>query len=164
MDAVPASTATFTATAAATVTPEPTFTPTPTVTFTPTPTPTATITPTPTLISLPVRNGTAVPDLPYEVITAENVHRLREIARYGFPRLLYENPYRVLADGKTIVVGTTSGVEFYDAATHHKTGGFEADFMRSFDRLKPAASRAVSTAVDKAGFLNSFSCGTGNIF
>ena len=120
-------------TAAATVTPEPTFTPTPTVTFTPTPTPTATITPTPTLISLPVRNGTAVPDLPYEVITAENVHRLREIARYGYPRLLDEKPYRLTADGKTIVVGTTAGIEFYDAGTQAKTGGFEVDFLRAFD-------------------------------
>ncbi|WP_333657594.1 hypothetical protein, partial [Anaerolinea sp.] len=72
----------------------PTATPTPTATAAPTTTPTATVeptatpTPTPTLISLPVRNGTPVPDLPYEVITADNVHRLREVARYGYPRLL----------------------------------------------------------------------------
>lgn len=78
-------------------------------------------------------NGAPIPDLPYEVITAENVHRLRQIARCGCPRLLETNPYRLTADGKTIVVGTTLGLEFYDAATQTKTGGFEVEFLRSFD-------------------------------
>jgi WD40 repeat protein len=110
-----------------------TATPAPTATAAPTATPTATPTPTPTLITLPVRNGTPVPDLPYEVITAENVHRLREVARYGYPRLLDQNPYRLTADGKTIVVGTTAGIEFYDARTQAKNGGFEVDFLRAFD-------------------------------
>ena len=117
----------------------PTRTPVPTATAVPTATPTATVeptatpTPTQTLISLPVTNGTPVPDLPYEVITAENVHRLREVARYGYPRLLDENPYRLTADGKTIVVGTTAGIEFYDALTQAKNGGFEVEFLRAFD-------------------------------
>lgn len=123
--AVPTSTAT--PTASATVTP--TATPTATATASPTPTPTAT----PTVISLPVRNGTPVPDLPYEVITAENILRLREVARYGYPRLLEGHPYRLTADGRTIVVGTTAGIEFYDAGTQRKTGSFEVDFLRSFD-------------------------------
>ena len=78
-------------------------------------------------------NGAPIPDLPYEVITAENVHRLRQIARCGCPRLLETNPYRLTADGKTIVVGTTLGLEFYDAATQTKTGGFEVEFLCSFD-------------------------------
>ncbi|WP_322508030.1 WD40 repeat domain-containing protein [Anaerolinea sp.] len=113
----------------------PTAIPSPTATQTPTATvePTATATPTPTPITLPVTNGTPIPDLPYEVITAENVQRLRQIARYGYPRLLDANPYRLTADGKTLVVGTTLGLEFYDAATQTKTGGFEAEFLRSFD-------------------------------
>ncbi len=123
--AVPASTATLTPTATvlltATATPTPTASPTPTATATP------------AVISLPVRNGTPVPNLPYEVITAENVHRLREVARYGYPRLLEGHPYRLTADGKTIVVGTTAGIECYDAGTQRKTGGFEMDFLRSFD-------------------------------
>src|SRR5690606_23328273 len=71
--------------------------------------------------------------LPYEVITAENVHRLRQIARYGYPRLLNKNPYRLAADGKTIVVGTTLGLEFYDAQTQAKTGGSEVALLRGFD-------------------------------
>ncbi|WP_322506708.1 WD40 repeat domain-containing protein, partial [Anaerolinea sp.] len=123
--------------ALATATVTPTHTPSPTPTWTPTPTatvePTATATPTPTPVTLPVTNGTPIPDLPYEVITAENVHRLRQIARYGYPRLLESNPYRLTADGKTLVVGTTLGLEFYDAATQTKTGGFEVEFLRSFD-------------------------------
>ncbi|WP_322509677.1 WD40 repeat domain-containing protein [Anaerolinea sp.] len=123
--------------ALATATVTPTATPSPTATHTPTPTPTATptatATPTPTPVTLPVTNGTPIPDLPYEVITAENVQRLRQIARYGYPRLLDEKPYRLTADGKTIVVGTTLGLEFYDAATQTKTGGFEVEFLRSFD-------------------------------
>lgn len=125
------STVTLTATAAASATPTPTATFLPTATATGSPTPTAT--PTPMLISLPVTNGTPVPDLPYEVITADNVHRLREIARYGYPRLLDETPYRLTADGKTIVVGTTAGIEFYDARTQAKNGGFEVEFLRAFD-------------------------------
>ncbi len=123
--AVPASTATLTPTA----TVMPTATPTMPPTATASPTPTAT----PAVISLPVRNGTPVPDLPYEVITAENVHRLREVARYGYPRLLEGHPCRLTADGKTIVVGTTAGIEFYDALTHAKNGGFEVEFLRAFD-------------------------------
>lgn len=121
--------------ALATATVTPTHTPSPTATQTPTATvePTATATPTPTPITLPVTNGTPVPDLPYEVITAENVHRLREVARYGYPRLLDETPYRLTADGKTIVVGTTAGIEFYDARTQAKNGGFEVEFLRAFD-------------------------------
>jgi len=111
----------------------PTFFPTPTQTPTATATATPTFTPTPTPITLPVANGTPIPDLPYEVITAENVSRLRQIARYGYPRLLDDNPYRLTADGKTIAVGTTAGVEFYDAVTHEKTGGFPVDFLSSFD-------------------------------
>lgn len=111
----------------ATATTNPTFTPTPTAS------PTPTLTPTPTPITLPVTNGTPVPDLPYEVITVENVYRLRQIARYGYPSLLDEKPYRLTADGKTIVVGTTLGPEFYDARTHEKTGGFEVEFLHSFD-------------------------------
>lgn len=122
-----------TATVLPTRTPAPTATAAPTAIPTATVEPTATPTPTQTLISLPVTNGTPVPDLPYEVITAENVHRLREIARYGYPRLLDENPYRLTADGKTIVVGTTAGIEFYDALTQAKNGGFEVDFLRAFD-------------------------------
>jgi len=123
---------TATPSATATATPTATITPTPTVTTTPTPT----VTPTPTPVVLPVGNGTAIPDLPYEVITAENVSRLREIARYGYPRLLdvyYENPYRLTADGKTIVVGTTAGIEFYDAATQERIGGFAVPMLRRFD-------------------------------
>ncbi len=120
-----ASTATPTATATATATP----TVTPTVTLTPT----AKATPTPTPITLPVTNGTPIPDLPYEVITAENVSRLRQIARYGYARLLNENPYRLTADGRTIAVGTTAGVEFYDAHTQEKTGALAVDFLRAFD-------------------------------
>jgi len=122
-----------TATVLPTRTPAPTATAAPTAIPTATVEPTATPTPTQTLISLPVTNGTPVPDLPYEVITAENVHRLREIARYGYPRLLDENPYRLTADGKTIVVGTTAGIEFYDALTQAKNGGFEVEFLRAFD-------------------------------
>ena len=124
-----ASSATPTAVPTATALPSPLPTSTPTATLPPT----ATATPTPTPITLPVTNGTPVPDLPYEVITAENVHRLRQIARYGYPRLLDTNPYRLTADGKTIVVGTTLGLEFYDAQTQAKTGGFEVEFLRSFD-------------------------------
>lgn len=120
---------TATPTAAATATP--TFTPTPTAL--PTASPTPTFTPTPTPITLPVTNGTPIPDLPYEVITTENVQRLREIARYGYPRLLETNPYRLTADGKTIVVGTTLGLEFYNAQMQEKIGGFEVEFLRSFD-------------------------------
>lgn len=120
-------------TATPTATPAPTATTAPTATPTATVEPTATPTPTQTLISLPVTNGTPVPDLPYEVITAENVHRLREVARYGYPRLLDETPYRLTADGKTIVVGTTAGIEFYDARTQAKNGGFEVEFLRAFD-------------------------------
>lgn len=121
--------------ALATATVTPTHTPSPTATQTPTATvePTATATPTPTPITLPVTNGTPIPDLPYEVITAENVQRLRQIARYGYPRLLEANPYRLTADGKTLVVGTTLGPEFYDAQTQEKSGGFEVEFLRSFD-------------------------------
>lgn len=121
--------------ALATATVTPTHTPSPTATQTPTATvePTATATPTPTPITLPVTNGTPIPDLPYEVITAENVQRLRQIARYGYPRLLEANPYRLTADGKTLVVGTTLGLEFYDAQTQEKSGGFEVEFLRSFD-------------------------------
>ncbi len=117
----------------------PTRTPTPTSTALPTATPTATVTatvtptPTSTRISLPVLNGTPVPDLPYEVITAENVHRLREVARYGYPRLLEDNPYRLTADGNTIVVGTTAGIEFYDALTQAKRYGFEVQPLQAFD-------------------------------
>lgn len=107
----------------------PTFSPTPTQT----PRPTVTPTPTPTSITLPVTNGTPIPDLPYEIITAENVHRLRQIARYGYPRLLDTNPYRLTADGATLVVGTTLGLEFYDANTQTKSGGFEVEFLRDYD-------------------------------
>ncbi len=62
-------------------------------------------------------NGTPIPDMSYEVITAENVSRLRQIARYGYPRLLDENPYRLTADSRTIDMETTADVEFYDAHT-----------------------------------------------
>ncbi|MGB9880887.1 MAG: WD40 repeat domain-containing protein [Anaerolineae bacterium] len=116
-----------------TITPSPTAIPTSTPTAAPTASPTPTFTPTPTPVTLPVTNGTPIPDLPYEVITAENVQRLREIARYGYPRLLDKNPYRLTADGKTIVVGTTLGLEFYDARTQTKTGGFEVEFLRDLD-------------------------------
>ncbi|MFZ5888756.1 MAG: hypothetical protein ACOYYF_14930, partial [Chloroflexota bacterium] len=68
----------------ATWTPTETATPTSTSTATPTSTPTAT----PTPLVLPVTNGTPVPDLSYEVITAENITRLQQVARYGYPRLL----------------------------------------------------------------------------
>lgn len=117
-----------------TVTASPTNTPTQTPTNTPTQTatPTATATPTPTLVVLPVTNGTPIPDLAYEVITAENIYNLRQIARYGYPVLL-ANPYRVTADEQTLVVGTTLGLEFYDAQTQEKQGGFEVEFLRSFD-------------------------------
>ncbi len=128
-EAAPTATPTATATATAT----PTFTPTVTLTPTATATPTATVTPTPTPITLPVTNGTPIPDLPYEVITAENVSRLRQIARYGYARLLDENPYRLTADGRTIAVGTTAGVEFYDAQTQEKTGTLAVDFLSAFD-------------------------------
>ena len=73
-------------------------------------------------------NGAPIPDLPYEVITAENVHRLRQIARYGYPRLLDEKPYRLTADGTTLAVGTTLGLEFHDAATQTKIGGLGWSF------------------------------------
>jgi hypothetical protein len=116
-----------TATITATVLPSATPSPTPTAS------PTPTLTPTPTPITLPVRNGTPIPDLPYEVITAENVSHLRQIARYGYPRLLNKDPYRITADGRMIAVGTTAGIEFYDADTQEKTGGFEVEFLRSFD-------------------------------
>lgn len=104
-----------------------------TATASPTIEPTATFTPTPTPLVLPVTNGTPLPDLPYEVITAENITRLRQIARYGYPRLLDANPYRLTADGKTLVVGTTLGLEFYDALTQEKSGALEVEFLRSFD-------------------------------
>ncbi|MBI4759813.1 MAG: hypothetical protein HZC39_00095 [Chloroflexi bacterium] len=124
----------------ATWTPTETATPTSTSTATPTSTPTAT----PTPLVLPVTNGTPVPDLSYEVITAENITRLQQVARYGYPRLLGEDsfsfyapvpviPYRLTADGKTLVVGTTEGLEFYDAQTQEKTGGFNVEFLESFD-------------------------------
>lgn len=119
----------------ATWTPTETATPTSTSTATPTSTPTAT----PTPLVLPVTNGTPIPDLSYEVITAENITRLQQVARYGYPRLLGENsfytvkPYRLMADGKTLVVGTTLGLEFYDAQTQEKTGGFNVEFLESFD-------------------------------
>ncbi len=116
-----------------TATPSPTLKPTATAAPTATPEPTATATPTPTPVTLPVTNGTPVPNLPYEVITTENVHRLREIARYGYPRLLDTAPYRLTADGRTIVVGTTLGLEFYDAQTQTKSGGFEVEFLRDYD-------------------------------
>ncbi len=116
-------TSTPTPTATATATPTPTFTPTPTPTFTPTPTP----------VVLPVGNDTPVPDLPYEVITVENFGQLRPIARYGYPRLLVNKPFRLTADGTTIVVGTTGGIEYYDARTHEKTGGFPLDYVYLFD-------------------------------
>lgn len=124
-----------TSTAIATLTPTWTATVTATVTAIPSPTATATSTPTPTPtpLVLPVTNRTPVPDLPYQVITAENVNRLRQVARYGYPRLLNRNPYRLTADGKTIVVGTTLGLEFYDAQTQEKIGGFEVDFLSDFD-------------------------------
>ncbi len=122
-----------TAEATPTITPSPTAIPTSTPTTAPTASPTPTATATPTPVTLPVTNGTPIPDLPYEVITAENVHRLRQIARYGYPRLLDTNPYRLTADGKTIAVGTTLGPEFYDAQTQQKTGGFEVEFLRDFD-------------------------------
>lgn len=119
-----------------TLTPTSTPTHTATATPTPTPTPTPTSTPTPTPVRLPVGNGTPVPDLPYEVITAENVHRLREIARYGYPTLVGWWPgdaYRLTADGSQVVVGTTAGIEFYDAHTHEKIGGFAVAFLRDFE-------------------------------
>ncbi|MEW6287055.1 MAG: WD40 repeat domain-containing protein [Chloroflexota bacterium] len=122
-------TATWTPTETATATPLPTSTATPTSTPTATPTP----------LVLPVTNGTPVPDLSYEVITAENITRLQQVARYGYPRLLGENsfytviPYRLTADGKTLVVGTTLGLELYDAQTQEKTGGFDVEFLESFD-------------------------------
>jgi WD40 repeat protein len=130
-------TAAWTATAAATMTA------TPETTATPTSAPTAT----PTSLVLPVTNGTPIPALPYEVITAENIQRLREIARYGYPRLLGEDslsfytnvpviPYRLTADGETLVVGTTLGLEFYDAQAQEKTGGFEVEFLESFDMTR----------------------------
>lgn len=126
----------------------PTFFPTPTQT--PTTTATPTFTPTPTPITLPVTNGTPIPDLPYEVITTENVSRLRQIARYGYPRLLGWKPtdsHRLTADGKTIAVGTTAGVEFYDAVSHQKTGGFAVEFLSGFD-LTPDGRFVLTQAGD----------------
>jgi hypothetical protein len=121
------------ATLSPTLTPSPIALPTATPTATPTASPTPTFTPTPTPITLPVTNGTPIPDLPYEVITVENVQRLRQIARYGYPRLLQGQPYRLTADGRIIAVGTTLGPEFYDAQTQAKIGGFEVEFLRDFD-------------------------------
>jgi WD40 repeat protein len=121
------------ATLSPTLTPSPIALPTATPTATPTASPTPTFTPTPTPITLPVTNGTPIPDLPYEVITVENVQRLRQIARYGYPRLLQGQPYRLTADGRIIAVGTTLGPEFYDAQTQAKIGGFEVEFLRDYD-------------------------------
>lgn len=142
--AVPAEIVTVQPTATPTRTSMPTATATPTAT----PEPTATATPTPAPITLPVTNGTPIPDLPYEVITAENVHRLRQVARYGYPRLLEANPYRLTADGKTIVVGTTLGLEFYDAQTQEKTGALEVEFLRDYD-LTPDGQYLLTFAGEK---------------
>ncbi len=142
--AVPAETVTIQTTATPTRTSMPTATATPTATLEPT----ATATPTPAPITLPVTNGTPIPDLPYEVITTENVQRLREIARYGYPRLLETNPYRLTADGKTIVVGTTLGLEFYDAQTQEKTGALEVEFLRDYD-LTPDGQYLLTFAGEK---------------
>lgn len=128
----PTATVAFSATVPLLPTSTSTPTPLPAATASPTPTasPTATASPTPTPILFPVGNGTPLPNLPYEKITTENVQRLREIARYGYP---YLNSYRLTADGKTIVVGTTAGIEFYDAVTHQKTGEIAIDRLRNFD-------------------------------
>lgn len=76
----------------------------------PTPTPTLSLTPT---LTLPVLMGTPVP-LPQEPITPDNVDQIRELAMWGkgqVKQIIYS------ADGKFLVVGSTTGLWLYDAKT-----------------------------------------------
>lgn len=75
----------------------------------------------------------------------------------------YDDAY-VVADGAcTIFLEDNSIAEASGKCKVLARGNSTADVrdyatVDAFDRLKPAASHAVSTAVDKAGFLSSFSC------
>jgi len=124
--------------------------PTVTVTATVTPTPSPTATPTP---ALPVSNGTPLPALEHETITAENFMQLEVVARYGYPSTLWET-YRLIENGKTVVVGMVDGVAFYDAKSGKQIDKLPIDGMLRSYAITPDGRFVLALAGDKLFALN----------